>query len=162
MNAPVLTPPVILLVEPQLVENIGMTARAMMNTRFDRDADRQSARSVAFGRRASEAHGGAASGADAVLENAKIFATPEEAIADLNYVYATTSRSHDMVNRILTPRAAIPDMVTRAKTARKSRVMFGPERTGLINDHIVLANAQNHHSAEPRIFARSISRRRCC
>jgi tRNA/rRNA methyltransferase len=65
----------------------------------------------------------------------------EEAVADLNFVYATTARTHDMVNRIMTPRAAIPDMIGRGGQGQKIGVMFGRERTGLINDYIVLANA---------------------
>jgi len=134
--------PIILLVEPQLVENIGMTARAMMNCGLGalrivdpRDPwplhDELQARMLA-----------ASSGADEVLHKAEIFPTVEAAIADLNYVYATTSRSHDMVNHIMTPRAAIPDMAGRIAGGQKVGVMFGRERTGLVNDYIVLANAK--------------------
>ncbi len=136
------TSPAIILVEPQLVENIGMTARAMMNCGLaelrivdPRDPwplhDELQERMLA-----------ASSGADEVLTNAKMFPTVETAIADLNYVYATTGRTHDMVNRIMTPRAAIPDMVQRMGDGQKIGVMFGRERTGLVNDHIVLANAK--------------------
>jgi len=135
-------PPVIILVEPQLVENIGMTARAMMNTglrelRLVDPRDPWPLGEVHHNRMAS-----ASSGADEILTNAKIFNTLEEAISDLNYVYATTGRSHDMVNRILTPRAAIPDMIGRSAQGQKVGVLFGRERTGLVNDHIVLANAK--------------------
>jgi len=84
----------------------------------------------------------ASSGADEILKNAKVFETVEDAVADLNYVYATTARSHDMVNKIYTPKAAIPDMQSRIGVGEKIGVMFGPERTGLINDYIVLANAK--------------------
>lgn len=137
-----LTAPVIILVNPQLVENIGMTARAMMNCGLSelrivapRDpwplSDVHSQRML-----------GAASGADEILTNAKLFDTPEAAIADLNYVYATTSRAHDMVNRILTPRAAIPEIVARAKDGQKTGVLFGPERTGLLSNHVALANGR--------------------
>jgi tRNA/rRNA methyltransferase len=136
------TAPVILLIEPQLVENIGMTARAMMNCGLTelrivdpRDAwplhDELQQRMMA-----------ASSGADEVLQNAKIYATAQEAIADLHYIYATTSRNHDMINRIMTPKAAIPDMVDRIASGQKVGVMFGRERTGLVNDYIVLANAK--------------------
>jgi len=134
--------PVIILVEPQLVENIGMTARAMMNCALGelrivdpRDPwplhDPLQERMLA-----------ASSGADEILLNAKIYPTVETAIGDLNYVYATTSRTHDMVNRIMTPRTAIPDMATRIAADEKVGVLFGRERTGLVNDHIVLANAK--------------------
>lgn len=134
--------PVIILVEPQLVENIGMTARAMMNCALaelrlvdPRDPwpleDAHLQRMLA-----------ASSGADAILHSAKTFSTVEEAIADLHFVYATTSRTHDMANRIMTPRAAIPDMIARLATDQKVGVMFGRERTGLVNDHLVFANAK--------------------
>jgi tRNA/rRNA methyltransferase len=134
--------PVIILVEPQLVENIGMTARAMMNCgltelRLVDPRDQWPLHEIM-----EERMMGAASGADEILKAAKIFNTVEEAIADLNYVYATTARTHDMVNRIFTPRAAIPDMIDRMQGDQKVGVMFGRERTGLVNDHIVLANAK--------------------
>ncbi|MDE2029018.1 MAG: RNA methyltransferase [Alphaproteobacteria bacterium] len=136
------TPPIIILVEPQLVENIGMAARAMMNTgltemRIVNPRDPWPLGEVHRNRMAA-----ASSGADEILQNAKLFDTLEEAIADLNYIYATTGRNHDMVNRIMTPRAAVPDMIARAGRGEKVGVMFGRERTGLVNDQIVLANAK--------------------
>ncbi len=134
--------PVIILVEPQLVENIGMTARAMMNCalpelRLVDPRDPWPLHEVMEERMLA-----ASSGADEILKNAKVFQTLEEAVADLNYVYATTSRNHDMVNRILTPKAAAPDMAERITAGQKIGVLFGRERTGLINDQIVLANAK--------------------
>ncbi len=137
-----MTQPAIILVHPQLVENIGMTARAMANCalrelRIVKPRDPWPLGEVHRQRMAA-----ASSGADYILNEAKLYDTVEEAVADLNYVYATTSRSHDMVNRIMTPRAAIPDMVTRTAEGQRVGVMFGPERTGLINDYIVLANAK--------------------
>jgi len=136
------TAPILILVEPQLVENIGMTARAMMNCglyelRLVDPRDPWPLHEIMEERMLA-----ASSGAEDILKNAKIFATLEEAIADLNYVYATTSRTHDMINRILTPRAAIPDMIARMQEGQKIGVLFGRERTGLVNDHIVLANAK--------------------
>ena len=137
MNAPI-----ILLVEPQLVENIGMTARAMMNTGLSELRLVNPRDPWPLGEVHQQRMAAASSGADDILTNAKIFATLEEAIADLNYIYATTARTHDMVNRIMTPKAAIPDMIHRAGAGEKVGVMFGRERTGLINDYIVLANAK--------------------
>ena len=127
---------------PQLVENIGMTARAMMNCGLLelRIVDPRDPWPLCDIHR--ERMKNASSGADSILDNAKIFETPEQAIADLNYVYATTSRAHDMANRILTPRAAIPDMAERVKDGQKTGVMFGPERTGLVSDYVALANAR--------------------
>lgn len=134
--------PIIILVEPQLIENIGMTARAMMNCGLTELRIVDPRDPWPLEDPLQERMNAASSGADEVLNNAKTFATVEAAIADLNHVYATTGRSHDMTNRIMTPRAAIPDMAQRIKSGQKIGVMFGRERTGLVNDHIVLANAK--------------------
>src|SRR5574340_62629 len=93
--------PAIILVEPQLGENIGTAARAMFNCgltdlRLVRPRDGwPSAKAVA-----------AASGADAVLEEARLFDRTEAAIAGLHHVYVTTARDRYMVKRVMTPRAA--------------------------------------------------------
>jgi tRNA/rRNA methyltransferase len=136
-----LNKPIIILVNPQLVENIGMTARAMANCdlwdlRLVAPRDRWPLGDILGQRmRASS------SGADEILEKAQVYDTLEMAVADLNYVYATAGRQHDMTNRIMTPRAAIPDMVSRMSRDQRVGILFGPERTGLTNDHLVLANA---------------------
>lgn len=134
--------PVIILVHPQLVENIGMTARAMANCAL------AELRLVAprdpwpLGDTHRQRMMSASSGADYILDAARVFDSVEAAIADCHYVYATTSRTHDMVNRIMTPRAAVPDMAGRIADGQRVGVMFGPERTGLVNDYISLANAK--------------------
>ncbi len=134
--------PAVILVEPQLVENIGMAARAMMNTglsdlRLVTPRDPWPLGDIHRKRMAA-----ASSGADDILNKAKIFGSLEQAIADLNYVYATTARTHDMTTRIMTPRAAAPDMIARAQRGEKTGVLFGRERTGLVSDYIALANAK--------------------
>ncbi len=134
--------PIIILVHPQLVENIGMTARAMANCALPElriVAPRDPWPLSEIHRQRMMA---ASSGAEDILENAKLYDTVEAAIADINYVYATTSRTNDMVNRIMTPRAAVPDMVARVRDGQKVAVLFGPERMGLVNDYIALANAK--------------------
>ena len=128
--------PAIVLVEPQLGENIGAAARAMMNCglgdlRLVRPRDGwPNDKAVA-----------AASGADAVLERARLFASAEEAIADLRRVYATTARHRGTIKRVATPRRAAAEI--RKWTARDEPVgvLFGPERTGLRNEDIALADA---------------------
>jgi tRNA/rRNA methyltransferase len=128
--------PVIILVEPQLGENIGSAARAMLNCgltrlRIVRPRDGwPSARALA-----------AASGADAVIEAAEIYDSTAAAIADLNYVLATTARQRDMVKTILTPEAAAEELHARAAVEQRTGILFGPERTGLMNDDIPLADA---------------------
>jgi tRNA/rRNA methyltransferase len=127
--------PAIILVEPQLGENIGTAARAMMNCalgdlRLVRPRDGwPSARAVA-----------AASGADAVLDRVRIFPSVETAIADLVHVYAATARDRNFVRRQVTPRHAAAEMRAHLATDEPCGVLFGPERTGLLNDDVVLAD----------------------
>jgi len=71
-----------------------------------------------------------------------LYDSVQDAIADLNYVYATTARDNNMTTRILTAKAAAPDMIARVAEDQKIGVLFGPERTGLINDYISMANAK--------------------
>lgn len=129
--------PVIILVAPQLGENIGMCARAMLNC------------AVTELRLVSPRDGwpnpaavSAASGAASVLDAAKIYGTTKEAVADLEYVLATTARGRDMVKPVLPPEIAAQEIRSRHrdKTA-KCGILFGPERTGLENDDIALADA---------------------
>jgi tRNA/rRNA methyltransferase len=83
----------------------------------------------------------AAAGADIVLDGAKIFATAEEAIADLHYVYATTARPREGVKPMVTAHAAAAEAHERAARRERSGFLFGPERTGLENDEVSLADA---------------------
>jgi len=129
--------PAIILVEPQLGENIGTAARAMMNCGLDdlrlvapRDGW-PSAKAVA-----------AASGANQVLEQTRLFPRPEEALADLVHVYAATARDRYMVKREVTPRQAAAEMRDYLARGEACGVLFGPERTGLVNEHIALADTQ--------------------
>lgn len=134
--------PIIILVHPQLVENIGMTARAMANCALTELRIVAPRDPWPLGEVHRQRMMAASSGADSILENAKMFDTVEAAIADLNHVYATTSRPNDMTNRIMTPRAAIPDMLERVRDDQKVGVLFGPERMGLVNDYIALAGTK--------------------
>jgi tRNA/rRNA methyltransferase len=128
--------PAFVLVNPQLGQNIGTAARAMLNcgiTEMRLVAPRDGWPNV-------EAVA-AASGADRVLDAAKLYGDTPRAIADLQYIYATTARDRDMVKPILTAREAAKEI--RAKTAEglKVGVLFGPERAGMVNDDLALANA---------------------
>jgi tRNA/rRNA methyltransferase len=127
--------PAIILVEPQLGENIGTAARAMLNCglgdlRLVRPRDGwPSERAVA-----------AASGADSVLDKARLYPSLEAAIGDLAHVYAATARDRYMVKRELTPRAAAAEMRLFLDAGEPCGVLFGPERTGLVNEQIALAD----------------------
>ncbi|MBI3452453.1 MAG: RNA methyltransferase [Rhodospirillales bacterium] len=131
-----MTAPAVVLVRPQLAENIGAAARAMLNCGLT-DLRLVRPRPAMPDPRALAA----ASGADALIENAKIFATAAEAIADLHYVYATTARPREQVKTVFTVREAARDMHDRAGKNEHSGILFGPERTGLENDEVSLADA---------------------
>ena len=124
MARPGANPPAVILVEPQLAENIGTAARAMMNTGLtdlrlvDPKQDWLSEKAVA-----------ASSGAEYILEKARKYARPEDAIADLQWVYAATARRREMVKPIMTARAGAVDI--RGKDGLALGEMFGRERDGL-------------------------------
>lgn len=125
--------PAIVLIRPQLGENIGKAARAMLNFGLT-DLRLVSPRDGW----PNPSAGPAASGADIVLEQARVFDTISEAVADCAHVYATTVRRRGVTRPVLTPEAAARDI--RGAAAR-SAILFGPERAGLENDDVALARA---------------------
>lgn len=128
--------PAVILVRPQLGENIGTAARAMLNCGLDR------MRIVApRDGWPSDSAIAAASGADRVLENAEIFENTEAALAGLTRVYATTARSRDMTKPVMDPRAAVAEIRQRDPGGGETGILFGPERAGLKNDDVTLADA---------------------
>lgn len=128
-------PPSIILIRPQLSENIGTAARAMMNCALT-DLRLVGPREDWLSDRAIAA----ASGAEGILHNAQVFDTTEAAIADLQKVYATTGRNRFMVKPVVTPKQAALEIRNHHATGIKTAVMFGPERTGLENDDVALAD----------------------
>ncbi len=124
--------PVIILVNPQLAENIGMVARAMMNCGL-KQLRIVSPRESHLAEQAIRA----SSGAEQILHNAKLFNTTREAIADLEYIYATTARRRDMIKPVQTAHCAAQEILS---SDTKYGILFGPERTGLHNDDVCLAN----------------------
>ncbi|MBV8187372.1 MAG: RNA methyltransferase [Alphaproteobacteria bacterium] len=127
--------PTVILVRPQLGENIGMATRAMLNCGLS------SLRLVAprDGWPNPKAQR-AASGADVVLEKAVLFDSVAEAVADLEHVLATTARNRELTQRILTPRRAAADMRGWIADGHPVGILFGPERAGLTNDDLVCAD----------------------
>jgi tRNA/rRNA methyltransferase len=127
--------PVIILVRPQLGENIGMAARAMLNCGLSElrlVAPRDGWPNPKAVR--------AASGADVVLERAKLSDSVADAVADLQHVVATTARTRELVQRIVTARRAALDMRAWIAAGERVGILFGPERTGLENEDAVLAD----------------------
>jgi len=125
--------PVIVLVRPQLGQNIGKAARAMLNfglTELRLVAPRD-------GWPNPDA-GPAASGADVVLEQAVVFETAEAAVADCSTVFASTVRRRDLVMPVVGPEQ-MADRI--AASPSRGAILFGPERSGLETEEVALANA---------------------
>ncbi len=133
---PAVGAPAIVLVEPQLGENIGAAARAMANFGFG-DLRLVSPRDGWPSRKAKAA----ASGADGILESVRVFASTAEAVADLNFVYATSARIRDLPKEVVGPREAVSELKRRAGAGQATGAMFGRERWGLTNEEIALADA---------------------
>jgi tRNA/rRNA methyltransferase len=128
--------PAIILVNPQMGENIGAAARAMHNFGLSdlriiapRDGwPNESAAAVAT----SAAH---------ILDGAKIYQTTHDAVADLQVIYATTARDRRMVKRVCTPKEVAREVHENAQCSVRSGILFGAERTGLTNEDITLSSA---------------------
>lgn len=127
--------PIIILVRPQLAENIGMVARAMMNAGLY-DLRLVAPRENHLGEKAVAASSGAA----VILENAEVFDTLEKAIGDTHYVLATTARVRNMAKTVHFPSAAAKLLNERLDQNQKCAILFGAERTGLENHEIVMAD----------------------
>jgi tRNA/rRNA methyltransferase len=128
--------PVFVLVRPQMGENIGAACRAMWN--FGLDRMRLVAPRDGWPNPKAAAM---ASGAGRVIDRAMVTETTAEAVADLEYIYATTARPREMTKTVFTPEAAMADALSRIREGRKVGVLFGPERTGLENEDVVRAQA---------------------
>src|SRR5579872_4268793 len=127
--------PIVILVEPQLGENIGMAARAMGNfalTRMRIVNPRDGWPNVAAQR--------AAAGADHIIGSVELFDTVEQAIADLTLVFATTARAHDQAKPVVGPEAAVAEMAGQIRSGGTVGILFGRERYGLQNEEVGLAN----------------------
>jgi tRNA/rRNA methyltransferase len=127
--------PIVVLVEPQLGENIGAAARVMANFGLSRlrlvkpvqGWPNERARVMA-------------SGADRVLDGASVHETLPEAIEDCTFVLATTARAHDQAKPVIGGDAAAAEMRPRIAAGETVALLFGRERTGLENDEVALAD----------------------
>jgi tRNA/rRNA methyltransferase len=127
--------PIIVLVEPQLGENIGAAARVMANfglARLRLVKPRDGWPNIHARR--------AASGADRVLDEAALYETPKAAIADCTLVLATTARAHDQAKPVIGPDAAAALLAPHVAAGENVAVLFGRERYGLENDEVALAD----------------------
>ena len=127
--------PVVVLVEPQLGENIGMTARAMGNfglTRLRIVNPRDGWPNISAQR--------AASGADHILDQVELFDTVEQAVAGCTLLFATTARAHDQAKPVVAPAAAASEIAAEITGGGQVGILFGRERYGLQNEEVALAN----------------------
>jgi tRNA/rRNA methyltransferase len=126
---------VVILVEPQLGENIGAAARAMANFGLSRlrlvrprqPWPNEKARIMA-------------SGAGRILDDAMLYNSLEATIADCTFVLATTARAHDQAKPVIGPAAAAAEMAPRVAAGETVAILFGRERNGLENDEVALAD----------------------
>ncbi len=123
--------PVIVLVRPQLGENIGKAARAMLN--FGLTEMRLVSPRDGW---PNPSAGPAAAGADIVLEKAVVYETTADAVADCAHVYATTVRKRGVTKPVQSPEEAARDI---PRQVGRSAILFGPERSGLETDDVALA-----------------------
>jgi tRNA/rRNA methyltransferase len=126
--------PIVILVEPQLGENIGMAARAMGNFALSHLRivnPRDGWPNVAAQR--------AAAGADHILERAELFDTVQAAVADLDLLFATTARAHDQAKPVVAPEAAAREITSHIASGGQAGILFGRERYGLQNEEVALA-----------------------
>ncbi len=128
--------PAILLMEPQLADNIGMAARAMAN--FGLDELRLVAPRDGWPNEKARI---AASGANHVIDDAEAFPTLGAAIADLNWLAAATARQRDLRKPVLTPEQAVAEARARIGRGERCGILFGRERNGLETDEVANADA---------------------
>ena len=128
--------PCVILVEPQLAKNVGMAARAMKNCALTElrlvnpREDHLSAKALS-----------ASSNSEEILQNAKVYASTADAMADLQFVLATTARHRDQTKMVYNADSGAENIAVRLNQGEKCGLMFGPERTGLRNEDVCLADA---------------------
>ena len=128
--------PLFVLVQPQMGENIGAAARAMLNfgisgLRLVNPRDGWP----------NEKAGAMAAGASVVIDKAQVFETAREAVADCNFVLATTARSREALLPVLEPAEAAEALKARIDRGERCAVLFGGERSGLANEDVMRADA---------------------
>ena len=149
---PIGNSPVVILVRPQLAENIGTAARAMANGglfHLRLVAPRDGWPSDKAWR--------ASSGADSILNAATVHPTVADAIADLNRVFATCPRPRHIVKQVLTARGAASELRAVCARGLRAGVLFGPERAGLDNDDMACADALIRYPLNPAFMSLNLA-----
>jgi len=128
--------PSVVLVHPQMAENIGAAARAVLNCNIT-DLRLVNPRDGW----PNDAAIPSSSGAMQFIPEIHTYSSVEEAVSDATYVYATTARARDIVKPVMTARAAASDMLKRQNSGEKVSILFGGERAGLTNEQLSLADS---------------------
>ncbi len=144
--------PSIILCRPQMGENIGAAARAMLN--FELTDLRIVAPRDGWPNERADA---TASGAFDVMPEPRIFDTLKEAISDIHFTIATSARRRDMVKPVYNPVNAMNELLTRAGNNQKTGIVFGAERTGLTNEEISLCQALMNVPTNPDFASLNLS-----
>ncbi len=149
---PIEPSPVVILVRPQLAENIGAVARAMGNDglfHLRLVAPRDGWPEAKAWRMASGAH--------RILDSAQVFATVPEAVADLHRVYATCPRPRHIIKPVLTARGAAVELHAIGARGLRAGILFGPERAGLDNDDIACADGLIRYDLNPGFMSLNLA-----
>ena len=128
--------PSIILVKPQMGENIGSAARAMLN--FGLENMRVVAARDGWPSQSAVA---TASGAGRVLDQARHFSSFHDAVGDFNFIFATTARGRDLTKPVYDPKKAMKIAFEKITDGQNVGIIFGPERAGLENTEVVRSNA---------------------
>jgi tRNA/rRNA methyltransferase len=128
--------PAVILMEPQLADNIGMVARAMANFGLD-ELRLVSPRDGWPNEKARIA----ASGANYIIDDAVPFPALDAALGDLNWIVATTARQRPLKKPVLTPEEAVAEMRRRIAAGERCGILFGRERSGLETGEVANADA---------------------
>jgi tRNA/rRNA methyltransferase len=144
--------PAVILVRPQLGENVGTAARAMLNFGL---TDLRLVRPQCGWPNVKAVN--AASGANVVLNRLQLFDTVEEAAADLQRVYATSARLRDLPKPEVTAAHAAREARVALAAGHGVGILFGPERTGLTNDELIYADALLRVPVNPEFFSLNLA-----
>lgn len=144
--------PAVILVRPQLADNIGMVARAMAN--FGLEHLRLVAPRDGWPNEKARI---AASGANFIVDAAEAFPAFETALGDLNWVCATTARQRDLAKPVLTPEQAIAELRQKMGEGLRCGIVFGPERNGLETEEIAVADAMVFAPVNPNFASLNLA-----
>ncbi len=150
--APIENSPVVVLVRPQLADNIGACARAMANGglfHLRLVAPRDGWPQHKAWRNSSGAH--------RILDEAQVFDSVAEAVADLHRVFATCPRPRHIIKPVLTARGAAVELRAIGARALRAGVLFGPERAGLDNDDMAHADALVRYPLNPAFLSLNLA-----